>query len=234
MKTGAGLSPALKLFERGASAVRSPRPAHARRRLLYGLGGNLGADAGVIPDVTEATASTPAMGPALRADPAELARSARAGGDEAFEELVRRLHKRVFRLAYQYLRDPDEAQDLTQEVFVHLYRNLHRYDPERPFEPWFWRVAGNVSATYRRRRRPEPLELPAGAAAPGRDADALSLELALATLDPGLRLPILLHYHADLPLDDVGAALGLTVTAVKSRLHRARAVLRRLLAEEPG
>jgi RNA polymerase sigma-70 factor (ECF subfamily) len=60
----------------------------------------------------------------------------------------------------------------------------------------------------------------------------MPLELAVASLDETLRLPLLLHYHADLPLESVAASLGLTVSAVKSRLHRARAILRRLLAEE--
>src|SRR5215467_3024278 len=82
----------------------------------------------------------------------QLARAARGGDLDAFEALVRRYQRRVYGLAYQHLRDPDEAQDLAQEVFVRLFRNLHRYDPVRPFEPWFWRLAVNVAVSYRRRR----------------------------------------------------------------------------------
>jgi len=162
----------------------------------------------------------------------DLARTARGGDRNAFEALVRRYQRRVFGLAYQYLRDPDEAQDLAQEVFVRLYRNLGRYDPERPFEPWFWRLAGNVAANYYRRRRAPSLELKEDAASRDADSDAVPLELAVASLDESLRLPLLLHYHADLPLEEVAASLGLSVSAVKSRLHRGRAILRRLLAAE--
>ena len=161
----------------------------------------------------------------------DLARSARGGDLDAFESLVRRYQRRVFGLAYQHLRDVHEAQDLAQEVFVRLYRNLRQYDPERPFEPWFWRLAGNVAANYYRRQRVPSLELPEDAAA-ATTSDDMPLELAVASLDEGLRLPLLLHYHADLPLEEVAASLGLTVSAVKSRLHRARGILRRLLAEE--
>lgn len=164
-------------------------------------------------------------------DSQALARAARGGDLDAFEALVRRYQRRVYALAYQHLRDPDEAQDLAQEIFVRLYRNLARFDPERPFEPWFWRVAANVAASYRRRRRAAPAELPEDAAAAVRQ-DTLPLERALGDLNEELRLPVLLHYYADLPLDEVAAALGISLSAVKSRLHRARGALRRLLAEE--
>src|SRR5579885_2669976 len=71
--------------------------------------------------------------------------TAATGGDlDAFEELVRSLQRRVYGFAFQQLRDYDEAQDLTQEIFVKLYRNLDRYDPDRRFEPWFWKLAANT------------------------------------------------------------------------------------------
>src|SRR5215467_3023975 len=119
---------------------------------------------------------------ALRAQPVDdsdteaLARAARGGDLEAFEGLVRRFQRRVYGLACQHLRDPDEAQDLAQEVFVRLYRNLDRYDPDRPFQPWFWRLAANVAATYRRRRPATTAQLPDVAAAiRARREDALPL-----------------------------------------------------------
>jgi len=176
---------------------------------------------------------------ALRAQPVDdsdteaLARAARGGDLEAFEGLVRRYQRRVYSLAYQHLRDPDEAQDLAQEVFVRLYRNLDRYDPGRPFQPWFWRLAANVAATYRRNRPAASVELPdvAAAAETAREV-ALPLERALADLSDDLRLPVLLHYYLDQPLEEIALAMGLSLSAVKSRLHRARALLRRLLVEE--
>ena len=164
-------------------------------------------------------------------EPHELARAARGGDLGAFETLVRRYQRRVYGFAYQFLRDPDEAQDLAQEVVVRLYRNLGRFDVERPFEPWFWRLAANVAATYRRRRPAPTVELPLTAPAASRE-DQLPLEQALTDLSEDLRLPVLLHYYVDLPLDQVAAAMGLSLSAVKSRLHRARAVLRRVLVDE--
>src|SRR5262245_37947869 len=113
--------------------------------------------------------------------PDALARAARGGDLDAFEALMLRYQRRVYALAYQHLRDPDEAQGLAQEVFVRLYRNLDRYDPARPFQPWFWRLAGNVAATYRRHRPAAAVELTdvASSSGPSRE-DAIPLERALA------------------------------------------------------
>lgn len=160
-----------------------------------------------------------------------LARLAQHGDLPAFEEVVHRFQRRVFGLAYQYLQDRDEAQDLAQEIFVRLYRQLDRYDATRPFEPWFWKIAGNVAASYLRRRPAAHYELSPSAVGPA-PADQLELQLAIQDLAGDLRLPLLLHYQADLRVEDVAAALGLTTAAVKSRLFRARAVLRMLLAED--
>ena len=165
---------------------------------------------------------------------AQLARQATGGDLDAFEQLVRRLQRQLYGFAFQHLRDRDEAHDLTQEIFVKLYRNLARYDPERPFEPWFWKLAANTTINYRRKRIPLPAEPSpedeSRAAEPAAQHDP-GLVDALAQLDPAYRLPVLLHYYADLSLEQVGLSLNLSVAAVKSRLHRARAQLRNSLAE---
>ncbi len=162
--------------------------------------------------------------------------AAATGGDlDAFEELVRSLQRRVYGFAFQQLRDFDEAQDLTQEIFVKLYRNLDRYDPARRFDPWFWKLAANTSINYRRKRVPAPVEQPVDGPDTPVARDAIehdpALVGALAELDPSYRLPLLLHYYADLSLEQVALSLSLTVPATKSRLHRARALLRHALSE---
>lgn len=165
---------------------------------------------------------------------AQLVRQATGGDLDAFEELIRRLQRRVYGFAYQHLRDADEAHDLAQEIFVKLYRNLARYDPERPFEPWFWKLAANSSINYRRKRAPLPVEFEEQEAVgldPTLPQHDPTLVDALAQLDATYRLPILLHYYADLSLEQVSQTLNLTIPALKSRLHRARAQLRNSLAE---
>ena len=163
----------------------------------------------------------------------QLVRLATGGDLDAFEELIRGLQRRVHGFAYQHLRDVDEAHDLAQEIFVKLFRNLARYDDTRPFEPWFWKLAANTTINYRRKRVPLPAEPAEDAAVTdaGLTGHDPALVEALAQLDAGYRLPILLHYYADLSLEQVAQTLNLTVPAVKSRLHRARAQLRNSLAE---
>jgi RNA polymerase sigma-70 factor (ECF subfamily) len=167
---------------------------------------------------------------------AQLVRQATGGDLDAFEELIGRLQRRVYGFAYQHLRDRDEAYDLTQEIFVKLFRNLARYDAARPFDPWFWKLAANTTINYRRKRVPTPTDQSADQRVGDPASAALThdpaLVDALAQLDPAYRLPILLHYYADLPLDQVAQSLNLTVPAIKSRLHRARALLRNALAED--
>jgi RNA polymerase sigma-70 factor (ECF subfamily) len=184
----------------------------------------------------EAWVEVPAVtgGPGIRVIPAaQLVRQATGGDLDAFEELVRRLQRRVYGFAYQHLRDADEAHDLAQEIFVKLYRNIGRYDADRPFDPWFWKLAANTSINYRRKRVPlpaEPADEAIDPAAQVQPHDPVLVE-ALAQLDPAYRLPVLLHYYADLSLEQVSQSLNLTVAAIKSRLHRARAQLRNALAE---
>ena len=163
----------------------------------------------------------------------QLVREATGGDLDAFEELVRRLQRRVYGFAFQHLRDAHEAHDLTQEIFVKLFRNLGRFDAERPFEPWFWKLATNTTINYRRKRVPLPSEPAEEAADPSSTVEMHDPALveALSQLDLSYRVPVLLHYYSDLSLEQVADALNLSVPAVKSRLHRARAQLRNSLAE---
>src|SRR5258708_27048157 len=102
-----------------------------------------GAGIGALPmSEGRATAALPAS---------QLVRQAAGGDLDAFEELIRKLQRRVYGFAYQHLRDPDEAHDLAQEIFVKFYRNLARYDTAPPFDPWFWKLAANTPITYRRK-----------------------------------------------------------------------------------
>ena len=164
---------------------------------------------------------------------ARLAELASGGDQDAFEELVKSYQRRVYGFAYQYVRDADEAQDVAQEIFVQLYRNLRRYDTERAFDPWFWRLATNICLNYRRRRVPEPRDdIEAGGAAdPTAITGESDLSFALGELDPGYRLPLILHYHLDQSIESVAHSMGLSIGAVKSRMHRARGILRRSLSE---
>jgi RNA polymerase sigma-70 factor, ECF subfamily len=169
----------------------------------------------------------------------DLAARAASGDADAFEALVLAHQRRVYGFAYRYLRDPHEAADLAQEIFLRLFRKLDRFDTARPFEPWFWRLAARVSADYLQRVAPVRTELALDDCAPsslaGTDAapsEETALGSALARLPRSYRLPLLLHHELDLTLQEVAEVTHSTVSAVKSRLHRARLELQRELLED--
>src|SRR5258708_2805071 len=100
----------------------------------------------------------------------QLAQQATGGDLDAFEELVRRMQRRVYGFAYQHLPDLDEPQDLPKEFFVTLYRILARYDADGPLERWFWKLAANTTINYRRKRVPMPPDQSADQATTGSES----------------------------------------------------------------
>jgi RNA polymerase sigma-70 factor (ECF subfamily) len=159
----------------------------------------------------------------------------RAGDDRAWEQLVDSTANDIFRMAVSFTRHRGEAEDLTQEVFLKLWQNLHRYLPGSSFRAWAYRVARNLFVdAYRRSREqrkatwvdPEFLEmLPGGEDPHTRAVRHQRLELARAALE---RLPeelsqlIMLRDFADWSYEELAAELELPIGTVKSRLNRAR------------
>jgi len=159
----------------------------------------------------------------------------RAGDDRAWEQLVDATADDIFRMAVSFTRHRGEAEDLTQEVFLKLWQNLHRYLPGSSFRAWAYRVARNLFVdAYRRSREqrkatwvdPEFLEsVPGGEDPHTRAVRHQRLELARAALE---RLPeelsqlIMLRDFADWSYEELAEELELPIGTVKSRLNRAR------------
>jgi len=177
---------------------------------------------------------------------AELARRCRRGDPAAWRALVRRFTPLVYRLARRMLRREAEAEDVSQEVFLRMHRSFGSYDPTRPLAPWVARTTYHAAlrrleATSRLTlagepagedpllalpdpRRPSPEE-----AAAGGEASAL-LARALDGLPAQDRALLDLRYREGLSDAEVAEAVGMPVSTVKTRLHRARARLRGWLA----
>jgi RNA polymerase sigma-70 factor (ECF subfamily) len=178
-------------------------------------------------------------------DPDVLARAKR-GDREAFGDLVDVYARLIFNVAYRMTGRSDEAADLSQEIFLRAYRNLHLHDGERPFGPWLYRLGHNLGINWVTRRRPTPLPLDArtergGAlhepadAAPDAPAQAEAGERAVQVRAAVLRLPpeqraiITLHYFQGLSYEELVETLELPLGTVKNRLFRARSALKGLL-----
>jgi RNA polymerase sigma-70 factor, ECF subfamily len=159
----------------------------------------------------------------------------RVGDHAAWDELVDATADDLFRMAVSFTRNRTEAEDLTQEVFLKLWQNLHRYIPGSSFRAWAYRVAHNLFVdAYRRSREqrratwvdPEFLESLPGSDDPhAHTVRKQRLELAqtaLSRLPEELAQLILLRDFADWSYEELAAELELPLGTVKSRLNRAR------------
>lgn len=166
------------------------------------------------------------------------------GSLESLGLLYDRHQNLVYRTALAITGDTDAAADLLQDVFLRLYRFAGRIDPERPLEPWLYRMVTNLSYTWvkRQRRWLHPLESFTEWFAKNRK-DALPsqpevddvnrrVQQAMASLPFAQRIVVVLYYVNDLPLQEIAEILNIPVGTVKSRLHYGRQALKSSLDEQ--
>ncbi len=160
---------------------------------------------------------------------------ARRGDLKAFAQLVAVYQGPVFNLAYRMLGNAVEAEDAVQETFIRVYTKLHTYQPERKLSSWVFSIASHYCIDRLRQRRgaafsldEEPVAATLPARTPGPEELAQRAEARdevqrlVEQLAPAYRVPVILRYWHDLSYAEIADVLGLTVQAVKSRLHRAR------------
>lgn len=166
---------------------------------------------------------------------------AKQGDDDAFARLVEVYQVPVYNLCYRMLGNPMEAEDAAQETFLRAYRGLSRYDPERRFVTWLLSIASHHCIDRLRRRR-YPIQsfdelLPRQQRAddkPGPEVALMAKEERdvvremLGRLGDQDRAALILRYWYDLSYEEIAQSLSTSVSAIKSRLHRAR----RQLAEQ--
>lgn len=164
----------------------------------------------------------------------------------SWDEIVRTHSAHVYRLAYRLTGNPHDAEDLTQETFVRVFRSLHTYTPGT-FEGWLSRITTNLFFDLVRRRRRvrfDPLSDEAAARLAALDPspdtayhDRLfeaDVQSALDELSPDFRAAVVLADIEGLSYEEVAATLGIKLGTVRSRIHRGRAALRAALAARAG
>ena len=154
--------------------------------------------------------------------------------EHEFEALIGPLVEPALRLAYSMLGDRAEAEDATQDAITKAWRNLSRLRDRGQARPWFLAIVANQCRNTLRTRWFTTIKLPAfrhaGAAAP--ESDRLDIERALARLAARDRQIVFMRFYLDLPLDEIGVALGISAAAAKGRVYRACRRLRPGLLEE--
>lgn len=180
----------------------------------------------------------------------ELVRKAKAGDSEAFGMLVERNEAKIYGLCLKMLGNAEDAEDCLQEAFIKAFKGLPNFREEARFSTWLYRIAYNECLMRLRKRRvptvpiDRPVEAEEGEIE--RDladwttdprADVMNDELAdvlvqhVNELDPDNRIVFMMRDVHGMSTSDTADALGLTVPAVKSRLHRARLFLRERLSD---
>lgn len=179
------------------------------------------------------------------ADERELVRRALTRDDDAFAALVRAHQRIVYNIAYRMVGQRETAFDLAQETFLRAFKALDRFDQHRPFGPWLYRIATNLSINWIKRARlptvsierpvqyggdVAPLDIPDTCQEPAyRFAQAeqqAQLREAILGLPPDYRVVIELRHFQDLTYDEMAKALDVPLGTVKARLFRARRMLR--------
>ena len=184
---------------------------------------------------------------------AMLVRRCISGDAAAWEEIVQRYHRRIYNICYRFAGSGDDAQDLTQEVFIKMYRTLNSYDVDRgAFMTWVTTVTRNLLVDHFRKTKQErltdsldttssghedamPLSEQIPDRSPSPDSRVQSREAketvheALQKLSPELREAVILRDLQDMDYREIATVLKVPEGTVKSRINRGRAELARLL-----
>lgn len=158
------------------------------------------------------------------------------GDKEAFSQLVEDYHTRVFSVCYRMLGTPTAAEDAAQEAFIRAYRAIDRYDPQRSFATWLLSITSNYCIDQLRKRKMNFLSMDnekyAWLAPPaeGPNPEQMTLEKEkqaliqrmLSSLKETDRAAVILQYWHDYSYQEIADTLDLSLSAVKSRLYRAR------------
>ncbi len=185
-----------------------------------------------------AASDSPAEDPAGESDSA-LVSACQRGDREAFDRLVERYQREIYRLCYRYVNQHEDANDLAQEAFLKAWRAIGRFRGESAFSTWLYRIAVNACLNHRAARRPATQELPDNLPDPERGAEARAVRRdearrvreAVSRLPQKQRATLILKVYQELTHEQVAEVLGSSVGTVKSNLFHALGNLRRLLAE---
>ncbi|MEM9016720.1 MAG: sigma-70 family RNA polymerase sigma factor [Verrucomicrobiota bacterium] len=170
----------------------------------------------------------------------------REGDTEAFEQLIEIHQGAVIGTVAKMLGSPNEAEDIAQQVFVRIWKSAARYRPEAKFTTWMFTITRNLVFNEVRRRKRKPtvsveereeeshlVVEDLSATSPSEDAQHAELEkavdAAIAALPEKQRLAVVLRRYEEMPYDEIGKVLSMSVPAVKSLLFRARTQLKETL-----
>jgi len=177
-----------------------------------------------------------------------LVKLARKGDQHAFAEIVSLYKDKLYQLAYRMTGNRQEAEDVVQETFLRVYKNLDQFDDKQKFSTWIYRIATNQCIDRLRKKRKvysldaessehEGLDgydmMPSDNRTPESELllseTQILVQKALETLPPKYKSVMILRYMQDLSLQEIAEVLDMPVTTVKTRVHRGREFMRKRL-----
>jgi RNA polymerase sigma-70 factor, ECF subfamily len=177
------------------------------------------------------------VGRGLREDDRLAVEACQQGEREAFDRLVERYQRDVYRLCYRYVNNHHDANDIAQDVFLKAYRAISKFRGDSAFSTWLYRIAVNTCLNFRSARRPPQEELSehladgaAGVADRLQDDErSAQVRQAVSRLPEKQRATLILKIYHDLTHEEVAGVLGASVGTVKANLFHALGNLRKLL-----
>ncbi|MCX6746177.1 MAG: sigma-70 family RNA polymerase sigma factor [Candidatus Parcubacteria bacterium] len=168
------------------------------------------------------------------------------GNEESLRDLFSRYLKPIYTFIFRYINDGNEAQDLTQEVFIRVWKNLKKFDKQKRFKPWIFKIAKNITIDFLRQKKnipfsnfendkenslaetiSDPAPLPSELFA---DKELKQkLEAVLQKLAPQNRLVLTMYYNDHYNFREIAEILNESLNTIKSRQRRAIIDLRKLL-----
>ncbi len=200
------------------------------------------------------TSSVSARDQIAKLSDVEVVALAQQGKEAAYRELLARYERPVFSLIFRMVRDRETAEDLSQETFIKVLNNIHRYSPDFKFSSWLFKIANNLTIDHLRRRRLDTISIegaPDAVTAESARATSIaivsanesplaelesrelgaSIERAIAQLRPEYRACIMLRHVEDRSYEEIAEIVKLPLGTVKTYIHRARHELRAALGE---
>lgn len=158
-----------------------------------------------------------------------LIRGLKEGDEECFIEMVNSYKKKVISLCYSYSRDYQEAEDLSQEVFITIFRSIYNFRGDCSFSTYIYKVTVSRCLDFKRKRSIKDFltGLIAQHGTVNEDIDEKNfIQECIKSLKEELRLPIILHYYIGLNYKEIGEILNASEKAIEGRIYRAKQKLR--------
>jgi len=159
----------------------------------------------------------------------QLVRAFKSGDEKAFDQIFGKYNVPIYSLCYRYTRNEADARDLTQEVFIKIYRNLAKFNMRSKFFTWVYRIAVNACISFKRREHEprSPLEVEVQVEPIGERVEMrVAIDDALMKLPERQRMTFILRHYEGYTYDEIGGIMGITAGAAKANHHQAVKKLR--------